>query len=61
MNPLARCNREKIGGKDAPVQGKVENMDAYDFIYVGFPYLDSGKFIMRSLFPIPNASVFCTL
>ena len=37
MNPLARCNREKIGGKDVPVQGKVENMDAYDLVYVGFP------------------------
>ena len=37
MNPIARCNREKIGGKDVPVQGKVENMDAYGLVYVGFP------------------------
>ena len=25
-NPLARCNREKIGRKDVPVKGKVENL-----------------------------------
>ncbi|MBQ9894052.1 MAG: flavodoxin [Ruminococcus sp.] len=36
-NPLARCNREKLGKKDVPVQGKVENWDAYDTVYLGFP------------------------
>ena len=36
-NPLARCNREKLGGKDVPVAGKVENMAEYDTLYVGFP------------------------
>ncbi len=36
-NPLARCNREKLGGKDVPVAGKVENMEEYDTLYVGFP------------------------
>ena len=37
MNPLARCNREKFGGKDVPVAGTVEKMDGYDMIYLGFP------------------------
>lgn len=36
-NPLARCNREKMGKKDVPVKGKVENMDEYDTVYLGFP------------------------
>ena len=37
MNPLARCNREKIGKKDVPVAGTVEQWNAYDTIYLGFP------------------------
>ena len=36
-NPLARCNKEKIGKKDVPISGKIENLDDYDVIYVGFP------------------------
>ncbi len=36
-NPLARCNREMLGKKDVPVAGKVENMDQYDVIFIGFP------------------------
>ncbi len=36
-NPLARCNREKVGKKDVPVEGKIENFDSYDIIFVGFP------------------------
>ena len=36
-NPMARCNREKIGKKDVPVSGKVENYDAYDTVFIGFP------------------------
>ena len=27
MNPMARCNREKLGKKDVPVSGRVENMN----------------------------------
>ncbi len=37
MNPMSRCNREKIGGKDVPVQGMVTDFDQYDVVYVGFP------------------------
>ena len=37
MNPLSRCNREKLGKKDVPVAGTVEGMDGYDMIYLGFP------------------------
>ena len=37
VNPLARCNKEKFGGKDVPVAGKVENFADYDTVYVGFP------------------------
>ena len=36
-NPLARCNKEKIGKKDIPISGKIENLDDYDVVYVGFP------------------------
>ena len=36
-NPLARCNREKIGKKDVPIAGKIEDLAAYDLIFLGFP------------------------
>ena len=26
LNPLSRCNREKLGNKDVPVEGSVTNM-----------------------------------
>ena len=37
MNPLSRCNREMLGKKDVPVQGKVEDFGKYDTVYLGFP------------------------
>lgn len=37
MNPLARCNREKIGGKEVPVAGNVERFGDYDTVLLGFP------------------------
>lgn len=36
-NPLARCNREKIGKKDVPIVGSVENFADYDTVLIGFP------------------------
>lgn len=36
-NPLARCNREKAGGKDVPFEGTVENWETYDMVFLGFP------------------------
>ena len=36
-NPISRCNKEKIGKKDVPVAGKVDNFDQYDTVYIGFP------------------------
>ena len=36
-NPLARCNREKIGKKDIPVEGMVPDWEKYDTVYLGFP------------------------
>ena len=36
-NPLARCNREKIGKKDVPVSGRVEGFENYDLVFLGFP------------------------
>ena len=36
-NPVSRCNREKIGKKDVPINGTVADWDAYDTVYVGFP------------------------
>ncbi len=37
LNPISRCNREQIGGKEVPVAGKIENFDQYDTVYIGFP------------------------
>ena len=37
QNPLARCNREHLAGKDVPVAGTVEDFAGYDTIYLGFP------------------------
>jgi len=37
LNPVSRCNREQIGGKDVPVEGVIDNFDKYDTVYVGFP------------------------
>ena len=37
INPISRCNREQIGGKDVPVEGRIENFDEYDNVYIGFP------------------------
>ena len=36
-NPIARCNKEKFGKKDVPVEGRIENWDEYDTVYLGFP------------------------
>ena len=36
-NPLARCNREKIGRKDVPVAGMIQDWNRYDVVYLGFP------------------------
>ena len=36
-NPLARCNKEKFGRKDVPVEGKVSNFAEYDEVFIGFP------------------------
>lgn len=37
LNPLSRCNKEQIGGKDVPIAGKVKDFDSYDTVYIGFP------------------------
>ena len=36
-NPLARCNREKIGKKEVPIAERVQEWESYDTIYLGFP------------------------
>ena len=36
-NPLARCNKEKLGKKDVPVAGSIENFNQYDVVFIGFP------------------------
>ena len=36
-NPLARCNREKLGKKDVTFVGEVASWDEYDTVYLGFP------------------------
>lgn len=36
-NPLARCNKEKLGKKDVPVAGSIDNFEQYDVVFIGFP------------------------
>ena len=36
-NPLARCNKEKIGKKNVPIAERVNDFDSYDMIFIGFP------------------------
>ena len=36
-NPLARCNREMLGRRDVPVEGRITDFDQYDTILIGFP------------------------
>ena len=36
-NPLSRCNREKFGGKEVPVESTVENFADYGIVFIGFP------------------------
>ena len=36
-NPVARCNKEKIGKKDVPIKNRVANFDDYELILIGFP------------------------
>ena len=35
--PLARCNREMLGRKDVPVEGRIAAFDQYDIVLIGFP------------------------
>lgn len=36
-NPLARCNKEKIGKKNVPIADRVQDMDEYELVIIGFP------------------------
>ena len=36
-NPLARCNREKLGKKDVPIRGSIDRWGDYDTVFLGFP------------------------
>ena len=36
-NPVARCNKEKIGKKDVPIKGKADNFGDYELVMIGFP------------------------
>ena len=36
-NPMARCNREKLGKKDVPIRGEIKNWAEYDTVFLGFP------------------------
>ena len=37
INPLARCNKEKIAGKDIAIARDVEGMRNYGLVFIGFP------------------------
>ena len=36
-NPLARCNKEKIGKKDVPFECALKDISEYDTVFIGFP------------------------
>ena len=36
-NPMARCNREKLGKKDVPVADTVPDFEKYGIVFLGFP------------------------
>lgn len=36
-NPVSRCNREQMSGKDVPVADKIDDLKQYDTVYIGFP------------------------
>ena len=36
-NPLARCNKEKLGKKDVKIRDRVKNFSEYDTVFIGFP------------------------
>ena len=36
-NPLARCNREFFAKKSVPVSGRIEDLESYDAVLIGFP------------------------
>lgn len=37
VNPLSRCNKEKIGRKDVPISGTIANFSDHDIFLIGFP------------------------
>ncbi|MCR5122592.1 MAG: flavodoxin [Ruminococcus sp.] len=36
-NPLARCNKEKIGKKEIAIAEKISGFEEYDTVFIGFP------------------------
>ena len=36
-NPLARCNKEKLGTKSVPIADRVADFDEYELVLIGFP------------------------
>ena len=36
-NPVARCNKEKMGKKLVPIAERVQDFDEYELVYIGFP------------------------
>ena len=65
-NPFARCNREKIGGKDVPFAGSAGDLSQYDLILIGFPIWYGGApnvvrtFLRQSDFSGRRIGVFAT-
>lgn len=51
VNPLARCNKEKLGKKDVPLARNIGDIDKYGFVFIGFPiwYFDAPNIIYTFL------------
>ena len=42
LNPLARCNREKIRGLDVEIRDRINDMESYERLVIGFPIWYAG-------------------
>lgn len=42
LNPLSRCNREKIRGLDVEIRDSVDDMESYKRLVIGFPIWYAG-------------------
>lgn len=66
LNPLSRCNKEKLGGKDVAIKALPDNFGEYDTVLIGFPIWYGGapgvvnSFCQKLDFTGKKVAVFAT-